>query len=136
MTVSGNVTATAWNVGGSWNFGVVKLFGFFNQLDVDGGSFAGSDQDNWLIGAAAPFGQWNLKISYAEVDGGGTIAGKGATQFAIGVDYNLSKRTALYATYSAIDNESTSDFKVLGASSALSPGNNSQGVQLGVRHSF
>ena len=57
-------------------------------------------------------------------------------QFAIGADYSLSKRTALYGTYSAIDNEATSDFKVLGASSALSPGNNSQGVQFGVRHTF
>jgi predicted porin len=136
VTVSGDVTATAWNIGGSWNFGFVKLVGFFNQLDVSGGRFAGSDQDNWLIGAAAPYGQWNFKISYAEATGGGTISGKGATQFAIGADYNLSKRTALYGTYSTIDNESTSDFKVLGASSVLSPGNNSQGVQLGVRHTF
>jgi len=136
VTVSGDVTATAWNIGGSWNFGFVKLSGFFNQIDVSGGNFAGSDQDNWMIGAAAPWGQWNFKISYAEANGGGTISGKGATQFAIGADYNLSKRTALYGTYSAIDNESTSEFKVLGASSALSPGNNSQGVQLGVRHTF
>jgi predicted porin len=136
VTVSGDVTATAWNIGGSWNFGFLKLFAFFNQLDVSGGIFAGSDQDNWLLGAAAPWGQWNFKLSYAEAKGGGTISGKGATQFAIGADYNLSKRTALYGTYSAIDNEATSDFKVLGASSALSPGNNSQGVQFGVRHTF
>lgn len=136
VTVSGNVTASVWNIGGSWNFGFVKLFGFFNQIDIDGGSFAGSDQDNWLIGAAAPFGQWNFKISYSDASGGGTISGKGANQFAIGADYNLSKRTALYGTYATIDNESTSEFKVLGASSALSPGNKSQGVQLGVRHTF
>ncbi len=136
VTVSGDVTASVWNIGGSWSFGFVKLFGFFNQIDVSGGSFAGSDQDNWLLGAAAPFGQWTFKVSYAEAKGGGTISGNGATQFAIGTDYNLSKRTALYGTYSAIDNESSSDFKVLGASSTLSRGNNSQGLQLGVRHSF
>jgi hypothetical protein len=42
----------------------------------------------------------------------------------------------LHGAYSAIENESTSDFKVLGASSTLSRGHNSQGLQLGVRHTF
>jgi len=136
VTVSGDVTATAWNIGGSWNFGFLKLLGFYNQTDVSGGSFAGSDQDNWLVGATAPWGQWNFKISYAGANGGGTLSGADATQFAIGADYNLSKRTALYGTYSLIDNDSKSNFRVLSASSSLSPGNNSQGVQLGVRHIF
>jgi len=136
VTVSGDVTATVWNIGASWNFGFVRVMGFYNNLDVSGGAFAGSSQGNWLVGAAAPFGQWNFKISYAETDGGGTISGNGASQFAIGGDYNLSKRTALYATYSTIDNKGNSVFKVLAASSELSPGNSSQGMQVGIRHSF
>jgi predicted porin len=136
VTVSGDVDATAWNIGGSWNFGFLKLVAFFNQTDVSGGSFAGSDQDNWLVGAIVPWGQWNFKVSYADANGGGTLSGADATQFAIGADYSLSKRTALYGTYSRIDNDSASNFRVLSASSSLSRGNNSQGVQLGVRHSF
>jgi predicted porin len=136
VTVSGDITADVWNVGGSWNFGMFKLSGFYSQTDVSGGAFAGSKQKNWLIGAAAPFGQWNLKLAYSEADGSGSISGNGASQFAIGADYNLSKRTALYATYSTISNDGQSAFKVLGASSELSPGNSSQGVQAGIRHSF
>lgn len=136
VSVSGDITAAAWNVGGSWNFGFVKLMGFFNQLDVSGGLFAGSRQANWLVGAAAPYGQWNFKIAYSQADGSGTISGNGGTQFAIGADYNLSKRTALYATYSTIDNKGDSAFKVLAASPELSPGRSSQGMQVGVRHTF
>jgi predicted porin len=136
VDASGDITATAWNIGGSWNFGFVKVMAFFNQLDVSGGGFAGSSQDNWLVGAAAPFGQWNVKLSYSEASGSGTINGNDGSQFAIGADYNLSKRSALYATYSTISNDGQAAYKVLGASSELSPGNNSQGVQVGVRHSF
>jgi predicted porin len=136
VDTSGDITAEAWNIGASWNFGFLRLSGFFNQLDVSGGAFAGSRQNNWLIGAGVPFGQWNFKIAYSEADGSGTISGNGASQFAVGADYNLSKRTALYATYSTIDNNGNSAFKVIGASPELSPGNNSQGVQAGIRHIF
>ena len=136
VTVSGDVTATAWNVGASWDFGFVRVMGFFNLLDVSGGAFVGSKQDNWLIGAAVPLGQWNFKIAYSETDGKGAISGNGASQFAIGGDYNLSKRTSLYATYSTIDNQGSSAFKVLSASPLLSPGHSSQGMQAGIRHSF
>lgn len=60
----------------------------------------------------------------------------GATQIAVGVDYSLSKRTALYANYSHIDNDGNSTFRVIGASPGIDPGGTSQGVQAGVRHSF
>jgi predicted porin len=136
VSASGDVTATAWNIGGSWDFGFLKLFGLYNQTDVDGGSFAGSDQDNWMVGATAPWGHWNFKFSYGGANGGGTLSGADASQWVIGTDYSLSKRTTLYGTYSLIDNDSNANFKVLSASSALSKGNNSQGVQIGVRHTF
>jgi predicted porin len=136
VTVDGSVTAAAWNIGGSWDFQLVKVMAFYNQLDVSGGAFAGSQQDNWLIGAVAPFGQWNFKISYSQVEGDGAVAGNDASQVAVGVDYNLSRRTAWYATYSTISNDGKAAYKVLGASPALSAGNTSQGVQIGVRHSF
>lgn len=134
VTVDGSVTMDNWNIGGSWDFGVVKVSGFYGHLELDGAR-AEADQDNWFIAAAAPLGQWNLKASYAQVKRGGALSGQEANQFAVGVDYNLSKRTALYATYSAIDNTNAS-FTVLANASTLTQGNNSSGGQAGIRHSF
>jgi predicted porin len=134
VTASGSVTMDNWNIAGSWNFDAVKLSAFYGSIELDGGT-RDADQDNWFVGAAVPLGQWNLKASYAQVKRGGSLSGQKANQIAVGADYNLSKRTALYATYSAIDNTSAA-FTVLATASALTNGNNSSGGQIGVRHSF
>ena len=117
----------------------MKLSGFFSDMSADG-SLAGvsgkAGRQNWYVGVAAPFGQWNLKASYGGTNGKDLLDGDDASQWAIGVDYNLSKRTALYATWSSINNDGRSAFAVSTQSSALTAGNNSTGGQIGVRHSF
>ena len=72
-------------------------------------------------------------------------AGGDAQQFAVGLDYNLSKRTALYSAYSFINND---DKRLAGTGDASNGGTYNgnagtplggvfqQGVQVGVRHSF
>lgn len=134
VTASGSVTMDNWNIGGSWDFGVVKVSGFYGRIELNDASRE-ADQDNWFIGAAAPLGQWNFKASYAQVKRGGSLSDQKAHQIAVGADYSLSKRTALYATYSVIDNADT-NFTVLATASALSRGVDSSGAQLGIRHSF
>jgi predicted porin len=134
VDVSGSVTLDNWNVGGSWNFGIVKFSGVYSQLDLGGGPLD-AQQRNWFIGIAAPLGQWNLKASYGQMSGGGQVEGNKANQWAVGADYNLSKRTALYATVSAVDNTNTA-FSVSGTGSALTRGNNSSGAEIGMRHLF
>jgi predicted porin len=63
------------------------------------------------------------------------LSGERANQIAVGADHNLSKRTALYATYSAID-KTNAAFAGLANASALTNGDNSSDAQIGVRHSF
>jgi len=92
----------------------------------------------------APFGKFTGKASYIYSDGNRS-AGGDAQQFAIGLDYNLSKRTAVYSAYSYINNDdqrlaavgdaSNSGAFAAGNGVAL-PGVFQQGVQVGVRHSF
>ena len=134
------------NVGGSWNFGTWgKLAGFYGKIEADLPGGGKADQSNYFVAYSIPFGQWNVKASWNHVSQGGIAAwtGNDANQYAIGADYNLSKRTALYATASWINNSSTTasttgtNFSVVpGAGGALSFGENSSGVQVGVRHSF
>ncbi|MBX3641937.1 MAG: porin [Rubrivivax sp.] len=139
LLAGSGIDLDTWNIGGSWNFGFMKLSGFYGQINVDGlVPYVGDDaeRENWFVGVSAPFGQWNLKASYGGTNGKKLLNNDDASQWAIGVDYNLSKRTALYATWSSINNDGNSAFKVSGQSSGLTPGNNSTGGQIGIRHQF
>jgi hypothetical protein len=143
------LSMTNWNLGGSWNFGAFgKVSAYYGQLEVDVPLGGQVDQQNWYVGYALPFGQWNFKASYGGVNQGGnptatsTFEGNDASQWAIGFDYNLSKRTAIYGTVSSIDNASPSGtrtgtaYTVSGTGSALSRGNSSTGGEVGIKHSF
>ena len=136
VTTGGSVDLDNWNIAGSWDFGMAKLSGFYGQLKLKGAPF-NADQDNWYIGVTAPLGQYNLKASYGSVSRSSSIAAidsQKANQWAIGADYNLSKRTALYATWSSINNTDT-NFAVA-TTSPLSLNHNSTGGEIGVKHSF
>ena len=142
---------TNWNVAGSWDFGFAKIAGFYSNLELDSGVFSQPlDQTNWFVGATVPFGAFTFKGTYGAMErdsnaglcynaaGAGSTAVRKceATQWALGVTYDLSKRTTLYATYASIDNDGTI-FRTFGSTNAL-PGLNdtNTGYQFGVRHSF
>ncbi|MEO7851022.1 MAG: porin [Rubrivivax sp.] len=135
VSIDGNVTASNWNVAGSWDFKFLKLSAFYSQIEVDGFVGGTAGQDNWYVGLSAPLGQANLKASWGQVDGTGQSSSYGAKQWAVGADYNLSKRTAMYVTLSSINNNSASNFRIA-AQGALSAGQSSTGGEVGVRHSF
>jgi predicted porin len=141
-----------WNIAGSWNFGTFgKLSAFYGQISVDLSPaqqvLAGGDKidsKNWFVGYVIPFGQANFKLSYGGVNQGGSRAfdGNDATQWALGADYNLSKRTAIYATVSSINNGGPSggalgtSYTVNSGQTPLARGTSSTGGEVGVRHSF
>ena len=130
-----NIDLDNWNIGGSWNFGFMKLSGFFSDISAEGlGNKAG--RQNWYVGVSAPFGQWNFKASYGGTNGKDLLDNSDASQWAIGADYNLSKRTAVYATWSSINNDNPAAFSVSPGWGRLSAGSNSTGGEIGIRHSF
>jgi len=137
--ITDDASGTNWNIGGAWNFGFMKLSAFYSQIEISGSvggvGFADRGQENWYIGASVPFGQANFKISWGQADGTGASNQRGAKQWAIGGDYNLSKRTAVYLTLSSINNNDASAFRVA-TTSPLTAGQNSQGGEIGIRHSF
>ena len=121
--------AAIWSLGGTYDFKSFKLWGFYNAVDdVNAG------QSNWLLGATLPVGGFELRASYQAMSGDEGISDQEADMFAIGAVYNLSKRTALYATYSAISNTNTSFTVATGG--PLTKGNDSSGYEFGIRHSF
>ena len=134
------------NIGGSWNFGFMKLMALWNEL-----KFSSLKEDYWGIGASFPIGQGELRAQYGQVDNKGTLNGvntdnNDAKIFSVQYIYNLSKRTALYGGYAKISNDGVSARSVLpgtigstgnvGATGSRLAGGDSDGWNLGVRHSF
>lgn len=151
-------TAKTINLGASYDLGVVKLMGELSQVQNEFESAAGTFKpkvNGWLLGATAPIGAGLIRASVgqarADLDTAG-IADPRATKFALGYVHNLSKRTALYATFAHTRNKDGSAVAVgtninqgnagTGATSAgfvAGVGNeakNSNGYEFGLRHSF
>jgi predicted porin len=135
-------------VGGAYDFKVAKVMALYSWNDLDY-AIAGSGNatlNNYMLGVTAPFGKFTGKASYIYSDGNRS-AGGDAQQFAIGLDYSLSKRTTMYSAYSFINNDDSrlaavGDASNSGAYTTSNPGNLGipgvfqQGVQVGVRHTF
>jgi predicted porin len=128
----------ALNVGGSFKFSFMTLMGQWHRYETDVTTTLQREQTNWMVGAAVPFGASTLKFSYNKVDSDGSD--RDATQFSFGYQYDLSKRTAIYATYSSLDNggsAATGARYTVGQGPTLTAGGTkSTGYNLGVRHSF
>ena len=124
-----------WNIGGSWNFGAFKLMGLVNYEGGDTAPTAAQQNikiRTYMIGATMPLGAGELKGSYTYGDASYDLLE--GSQIAIGYIYNLSKRTALYTTYSYISNSSKLGQYNMGL--PTSAGGNTFGLDFGVKHSF
>lgn len=75
--------------------------------------------------------EFHVNVGYADKVkvGGATVAASDAIQYTLGYNYNLSKRTKVYAFYTAVDNK-------LGATYTGAPGTDFSSVAVGVRHNF
>ncbi len=133
------------SIGGAYDFGVVRPSLSYTE------SKYGSRKQQILTGAVTvPVGQGQFVASYTDAKANAaaetTTAGVAnvtaftaigdAKLFALGYAYNLSKRTALYTTFSQLDNKGNARFIVAGAPAATAGGQKSSGFDVGVKHSF
>lgn len=139
IDTSGSVRATVFNVGASYEFGFAKLIFQYNR--DSNGSIPTPDRDErWLIGFTMPVGPGQLKASYARNNQRGTSAqaANDAQQIAVGYQYNLSRRTAVYANWALLANKGTGVMTIppRTAPADMTPGGKSQGFEAGIRHRF
>jgi predicted porin len=103
-----NTTTMAWSGVGSYlvTLGAKYDLGFATVSAgySTGAKDANTDVSGWLIGARVPYGRADFKVGFAssKVDGA-----DGLNKFAMGVDYNLSKRTKVYADYARLGGDAT-----------------------------
>jgi predicted porin len=111
-TFPGFASQTSYQVGGSFDAGVVKLFAQYGKIKTD--ATKDVTTTNYNVGAKVPMGAGALMAQY----GSSTIATQGAasdkkSQIAsFGYDYFLSKRTDVYAVlmldkFTAVSNGTT-----------------------------
>lgn len=129
-------------VGGiSYDFGVAKLMANFGQekANVTATGASLGKVTNFEIGAVAPVGPGRLRASYnsTKIDvTGSAAADPKITKFAVGYIYDLSKRTAVYATVASLKNKNGADLALNGPTSRNSVNGRSTGYNVGISHVF
>jgi len=143
------------NLGASYDFGPVKLFGELSNVKNKFELAVGNSRDSYngyLIGASMPVGAGVIRASYSTVrynEGAVGITGEDprVQKLAVGYVHNLSKRTALYATVARVNNRNDAAYTgSLSAASTTGYGSagvsytglprSSTGYDFGIRHAF
>ncbi|MBI5719646.1 MAG: porin [Burkholderiales bacterium] len=134
LTASGTFSDTA--LGGTYSFGIGRVSLAWRQFKQ-----SAAKQTNMMIATSVALGAVDLKASFVKADmagrvGATVIDANDASQLGLGAVYNLSKRTALYATLARIGNEGAATFVIPGGPAGLVGGRSSSGYEAGVRHVF
>lgn len=135
LTTSGKFKDSV--VGASYDLGMARVSGVVRRF-----AYAGARQTNLLLGLRVPFGAvGELKASWQRADlagrvGNTVIDDNDPSQWGLGYVHNLSKRTALYATYAEIDNKGATTLVVPGGDTGMPAGGTSRGFEVGMRHTF
>ncbi len=125
---------------GTFNLGVAKLAAAVMSAKCTHSGCGGFTIDDryWLLGATMPLGNGALYASLGQKDVRGS-SDADSTLFAVGYDYNLSKRTNVYASAARMNNKSAAGLG-LGDSSNGAPANplgyDPTAFTVGVRHKF
>jgi predicted porin len=136
LATQGNYTV--YGIGGTLKFGAFKpMFQYVkHKIDINNGAVSDPERDDYLIGLVATFGATDLRVSFNNYNikhPAGNV--DDAHQIAIGPVYNLSRRTAVYATVAQMDNKGAGTAFATGRATTT-PGGKTLGLDLGIRHSF
>ncbi len=128
--------ATAWTIGGAYDFKFMVLGALWEMAETDAGGVS-VDSDYWRVAAMFPIGQHEVHLNYGLVDADGD---RGAKQWTVGYNYNITKTTKVYAFYTMVDNDNAGTFLMGGSTSTLpaaSPaGAQYSSIAVGFRHNF
>ena len=118
--------STATKLGLGYTFGDAKVGFAYEKVGIDIAAGGKVSRDAWLINGVYNMGPIALKAQYGDVDYGKAFNGTSSKQWALGADYNLSKRTTAYVVYADSELKSApAAFKI-----------DVDGWNLGVKHSF
>jgi len=122
------------NIAASYDFGVAKVFAMYNESVFDP-----LKEKTEGVGVSVPLGAGQVAASYVKAKYEG--AATGATKFVGSANqiggqylYNLSKRTAIYATVARVSNSGGATFGL--GNLAVAANQSEVGYNVGLRHAF
>lgn len=120
-----------WGLGGSYDFGMVKLFGSYQSQKVDS---TGKTDKAWQLSGVVPVSAAGAVVAeYAKSKR--DVTDSNSKSWTLAYTHGLSKRTTLYTGYQRVSNDSN----VKLGNALLAPATNGDSASLfvaGVRHSF
>ena len=122
--------STATKLGLGYTFGDAKVGFVYEDVNTDVAAGGSADRKSWLVNGVYNMGPIALKAQYGRLANSTNYAaaageGKNPTMWALGVDYNLSKRTTAYFVYGKGDNDAAGVAHV-----------DESGYNIGIKHSF
>lgn len=128
------VSSKTYGLGVTYRFDLLKLYGHIERNMID----QTSTMFGYDVGIGVPFGASELRGSFTHRDVPG-VPGSGASLYALGYFYFLSKTTTVYASLGYLKNGQKTNFGVWPASQnagTLPLGDAVSAVQIGVRQLF
>ncbi len=124
----------------------LKLVGYYekqsklNSWDQATLTLSSAHRNVWGLGAGYTMGAITLKGQYYKAGKVSSVADSGASMYALGADYALSKRTTVLAAYAKTNNDSGASYSAFGGGHGDNPGTSlggdPSGFSVGVRHAF
>ncbi len=121
----------------SYNFGMAKVVYTYAHEEVARLADTPKNDSN-LIGVIVPFGAFNFKADYIRATNSYVAGAADATGelFGLGVDYALSKRSKVYATYANVKNSDGGNLYSTGGVGTLAANGSSNNLAVGIFHTF
>ena len=122
-----------------YTFGQFTVGGYYQRNHE--GSVWGLDRgnrNNFRLSGMYTLGASELHANVGHANSWSKQSDSGATQWTLGYNYNLSKRTKVYTYYTRINNQSNANYTAGGTISSLASGagKDFSSFALGVRHNF
>ena len=133
--VAANGTYQLQSLTASYNFGAAKIVYTYTHENVATLTRDIKNDAN-LFGVIIPVGAFNIKGTYMQATNNLNVVDQKGEMYGLGVDYALSKRTSLYATYGGIKNSDGGSLYGSGVIGGLTANGKTDNYAFGVFHSF
>ncbi|WP_413816620.1 porin [Piscinibacter gummiphilus] len=114
-----------------YELGAFTIGGYYERTTGD--TFK---RNNFRLAGMYAMGASEFHVNAGLAGDRGGVDNTGAKQYTLGYNYNLSKRTKVYAFYTKVDNDANATYNPGGFVTAPTAGQNLQSFALGVRHNF
>ncbi len=120
-----------WVIRGLVELGAFTLGAYYERDKFDFGGGVRRDRNNYRLSGMYTLGASEFHLNYGMADDFSSTSNTGADQWTVAYNYNLSKRTKLYAFYTQLKDDSNGNFYV-GAGN----GAKFSSLAAGLRHNF